>query len=551
MFVNSWVFVGRSAPGDSIGFKEVGSCPLLPTHGGEATRRPEIHSYRARNMDPGFLRETLESAMLAFETAAQQRIEEIATSPPEDPGTGGGFVVTAISTSSGFAFALRSLQAMAQYGSDLVVSKLIPWHARETARIFGLQATDEERAVRDCAVNCVFCEALLAALRDKKLKELGHNHQLEDRALDFFHADSPLPRQEASRRRLAALGGRSEEKLWTELIRTLCQHRFESVSDKILNKIEKGVTGGGATPGRGRAAAPERSSLAMCLALQGLQLPPACSSAASAQRTFTFLKRLQDNVLTSKPHKGLHKPVCEALGSALLEQQAEAAGLRARDADAAASDHGAGGRATADAVGSSRSSGGWAEQQQHGHTQAMADIALRLHRLQLQLSSWALTFLGLKNTIMAKFETWPAPLATALLCAASAPGLPLPHTERRELYDLHYKLQLKLFKCIESHDPCHRLVGLRCLALQLPVLVAECTRTRGQCPKYKEIEKAIRAIFFPVRRKHGAFLSMKLDVSTPAVERARATHARHARLSPSSPRPLLTRAHIRRREGSP
>ena len=70
---------GTIAPGDSIGFKEVGSCPLLPTHGGEATRRPEIHSYRARNMDPGFLRETLESAMLAFETAAQQRIEEIAT----------------------------------------------------------------------------------------------------------------------------------------------------------------------------------------------------------------------------------------------------------------------------------------------------------------------------------------------------------------------------------------------------------------------------------------------------------------------------------------
>ena len=75
-----------------------------------------------------------------------------------------------------------------------------------------------------------------------------------------------------------------------------------------------------------------------------------------------------------------------------------------------------------------------------------------------------------------------------------------------ELHDLHFKLQLKLFKCISTHDTCHRLVGLRCLALQLPVLVAE----RG--PKDKDNERAIRRIFFPV---NAYFLSMKVDVSTP------------------------------------
>ena len=106
----------------------------------------------------------LASALLAFDAAALQRIEEVASSPPEDPGSGGETVSNAISTGSGFAFALRSLSAITPYASEGVVTELIRWHDRERVRSSGLHSSEEERAVRECAVNCVFCEALLAAL---------------------------------------------------------------------------------------------------------------------------------------------------------------------------------------------------------------------------------------------------------------------------------------------------------------------------------------------------------------------------------------------------
>ena len=103
----------------------------------------------------------LASALLAFDAAALQRIEEVASSPPEDPGSGGETVSNAISTGSGFAFALRSLSAITPYASEGVVTELIRWHDRERVRSSGLHSSEEERAVRECAVNCVFCERFL------------------------------------------------------------------------------------------------------------------------------------------------------------------------------------------------------------------------------------------------------------------------------------------------------------------------------------------------------------------------------------------------------
>ena len=73
-------------------------------------------------------------ALLAFDAAALLRIEEIVTSPPVDPGSGGAFVLLSLQSDSGFGFALRALAAIAPFASEGVVTELIRWHDRERAR---------------------------------------------------------------------------------------------------------------------------------------------------------------------------------------------------------------------------------------------------------------------------------------------------------------------------------------------------------------------------------------------------------------------------------
>ena len=79
------------------------------------------------------------------------------------------------------------------------------------------------------------------------------------------------------------------------------------------------------------------------------------------------------------------------------------------------------------------------------------------------------------HALNAKFESWAAPLATALLCAARAgPDFELPS----EFIELHMRLQRKLLRCLRQPEqpavpdaPSHRALALKCLRLQLPLLV--------------------------------------------------------------------------------
>ena len=151
-------------------------------------------------------------ALLAFDAAALLRIEELVTSPPMDPGSGGAFVSLSVRTGSGFSFALRALASIAPFASEGVVTELIRWHDRERSRGANLGGADDARAVRECAVNCVFCEALLATLGAHRCRGAILLDSLQERALEFFLLPS-VTRQRASRRRLAALEGRSEEAL--------------------------------------------------------------------------------------------------------------------------------------------------------------------------------------------------------------------------------------------------------------------------------------------------------------------------------------------------
>ena len=403
-------------------------------------------------------------ALLAFDAAALLRIEEIVTSPPVDPGSGGAFVLLSLQSDSGFGFALRALAAIAPFASEGVVTELIRWHDRERARGTNMGGASDERALHECAVNCVFCEALLATLGAQRCQGAILLDSLQERALEFFLLPS-VTRQQVSRRRLAALGGRSEEALWTELVRALCGHRFESFTHKVMLQLE--AAGGGGNSGRGRAAAPGRGALALCSSLRGLQLPVGGGAAAAA--TVAFLERLS-TMLTSKAMRGLHRPVCEALGSALLDQQ-----LQQADAVARASELGVSTREIVGELGESSGSLNLEDSSWGAIVGASGRDALAvasLHKLQLQLASWAINKIGMPHSLNAKFESWAAPLATALLCAARGPDGTVGDAD----LELHMRLQRKLLRCLkqpespQAEHASHRVLALRCLRLQLPLL---------------------------------------------------------------------------------
>ena len=261
---------------------------------------------------------------------------------------------------------------------------------------------------------------------------------------------SSRAREQAARRRLAALDGRSEEALWTELVRALCRHRFESFSNKVLTQLEGAGASGAIAPGRG--------PLAMCAALHGLQLPGGVGGSASASTlwsTHAFLERVS-RLLWTRQMRGLHRPICEALGSALLEQQLAA------------------GAATL-ATASSSTDGEAPPPDSLAERSAPATSAAteQLHKLLLQLATWATTRVGMPRSLTARFESWAAPLATSLLCMAvsNAPNGGAPEAE----LELHSRLLRRLLRCVRQPEHAHRVVALRCLRLQLPLLIA----TRG------------------------------------------------------------------------
>ena len=143
-------------------------------------------------------------------------------------------------TSSGFsAFALRSLVLVAAHASESVVKMLISWHERERTR--AASGTAEAQWVRECAVNATFCEALLAVLLGDPARGAPCGPIILDvlleRAFEFFLMQKE-GRAHVARRRLAALGGRSEEELWRAVLHALSRHRFESLSNKLLVQLE-------------------------------------------------------------------------------------------------------------------------------------------------------------------------------------------------------------------------------------------------------------------------------------------------------------------------
>ena len=467
------------------------------------------------------------SAFHAFEAAASLRIKEIVTSPPQDPGSdSSAFFVTVAAQprTSGFAFALKGLAAVAPYVSEWIVDKLIRWLDTTVKRAEpdGRPLTEDENAVRLSAIKCVFCEALLATL---EASPAGLNYlkleNLRGRIDEFFQSS----RQQASLRRLVALDGRSEEALWVELVRALCQQQFESFRDRILNALDD--TGIRYGPSKRRAIAPSHTAIAMCSALRacGYRASAAASAAAaaaarrggrggasgggaagasSAKLTIDFLDNIE-KLLTHRAMRGLHKPICENLGSALLAQLLSDPGARATLPQEQQEPPPQEQRRLSSSAAASAPS-----------PISPAD-AQRLLDQQVRLAEWATGKIGLPSgprKLTARFESWAAPVATAFLCAAcggdgaggaGGGGFSHGHTEERQM-EMHARLLRKLLACLAQRDEtAHRLVALRCLELQLPLLLR--WRSSTQAGPSRETVHTIDAIF----RGQGHAMRLSLD----------------------------------------
>ena len=72
--------------------------------------------------------------------------------------------------------------------------------------------------------------------------------------------------------------------------------------------------------------------------------------------------------------------------------------------------------------------------------------------LQVQLSHWASSRLGMRRSLTARFESWGAPLATALACAAirTNPAVSSSVVFGEVEADMHLRLQRKLIKCLKQ-----------------------------------------------------------------------------------------------------
>lgn len=359
----------------------------------------------------------LDDAWRAFDTAAVQRIEEVATSREEKPAPA-GFGQPESTSAAGFAFALRSLAAVAPYASDGIAAALRRWHDREIERARGdgsLEKHDDAamKEAHQSAVNCVFCESMLATLSAgaEPFRDKSQLDGVQELALEFFRLRSDSRQREVARRPLLALDCRSEEVMWTELLRALCRAKergpkfFEKFTEKVLVHLEN--TGGDRR--RGRSVAPDAGTLAMCSALQAVQLPGRLGGCGGSRSSVSagrlFFEGL--NRLIAKSGKALHAPVARHLGQALLEQllreAADMAGALSGGVAAPAEE--------AAALETARISLRLSDA--HSET---SDAVIALHRMQLQLAEWANKRVGMPRKLTAKFGSWAAPLATALLC---------------------------------------------------------------------------------------------------------------------------------------
>ena len=402
-----------------------------------------------------------------------------------------------------FGSALRSLSCAVGQDCVEVLKALLSWYD-SGRRAAAQEADDDARAVADCAVNCTFCEALVVALGGAAAAccEQLVLDAVQTRCLDFYQLVLQTPgRQELARRRLEALGGRSELSLWSRLLGVLSRYRFEALANTLLGQLELAGGDGGAGGGRsGRAAAgaPSRGALAMCLALRGLRLPSPGRTGGAAQAR-AFLERVE-RLLAAKQLRGLMRPVCEALGEALLDQAAPPHDELLASDEAEAATTAMATPAAAAAATAAGAAEGWDDDRvRAGWDAADAHAAEELQLLCLRLAEKAERKVGLPRAFTAKFESWAAPFATGLLWLAEASlavsfsrgagtgagagaggGTPGggggsgsgAHIEA-ELIETAHRLQARLIKCLRQPDAAHRLLALRCVRLQLPLLLSQ------------------------------------------------------------------------------
>ena len=260
----------------------------------------------------------IDGALEAFIDAAGRRCLAVRVSPPSRP------EAPTRPIAGEFGSALRSLSCAVRQDCVEVLKALLSWYD-SGRRAAAQEADDDARAVADCAVNCTFCEAVVVALGGAAAEccEPLVLDAVQTRCLDFYQLVLQTPgRQELARRRLEALGGRSELSLWSRLLGVLSRYRFEALANTLLGQLELAGGDSGSVGGRsGRAAAaPSRGAQAMCLALRGLRLPYPGRTGGAAQAR-AFLERVE-RLLAAKQLRGLVRPVCEALGEAMLDQAA-------------------------------------------------------------------------------------------------------------------------------------------------------------------------------------------------------------------------------------
>ena len=267
----------------------------------------------------------IDGALETFIDAAGRRCLAVRVSPPSRP------EAPTRPIAGEFGSALRSLSCAVRQDCVEVLKALLSWYD-SGRRAAAQEADDDARAVADCAVNCTFCEAVVVALGGAAAEccEPLVLDAVQTRCLDFYQLVLQTPgRQELARRRLEALGGRSELSLWSRLLGVLSRYRFEALANTLLGQLELAGGDGGSVGGRsgraaaaaGRAAAaPSRGAQAMCLALRGLRLPSPGRTGGAAQAR-AFLERVE-RLLAAKQLRGLVRPVCEALGEAMLDQAA-------------------------------------------------------------------------------------------------------------------------------------------------------------------------------------------------------------------------------------
>lgn len=386
--------------------------------------------------------------------------------------------------------------------------------------------TNAERAVRESASSSVFCEALLGILAGCPAAPSRRRREPLDRLIertmeaDICRLRSP-DRQAAARRRLAVLGGRSELELWTEVRRALSRTSFERLANRLLSELEHHGPGEPAPAVSARAAALAGLYLPACVLLPRGAVSadphadatpppaahgvarPACfgppadgsvlssragTTAALARASREALTRVH-RLLSQKETRPLRRPVCAGLGDGLLQQQLElsAVGPARRGATPALAasyassitlsrlrsrrgrglDGGGSG-----AVEEASTGGGGDGTEPRSAREEEAGELLALERAMMELASAAVGWVCVGGSLqLSRPESWAAPLAVALACGVCR--LRARMGERlagdKEVR-LHEEIASRLLRLL-SKPHGHRMVALRCLRVQLPVLL--------------------------------------------------------------------------------